>query len=147
MKGLDMKALALAVTAALLPGVALADACFRDLKSQGMFGSTEQVSAIQALAKGKCEIVGLTWRIERPAARKTLIVADLASGEMIRLKVDPVSRPWESWKGFTREQLLADSPSDGFDLPGFVASKGERPSVPPRIERFVRDRGMAEFLP
>lgn len=142
-----MKAFALAAAVALLPAIALADGCFRDLKSQGTFGSSDQVNAIQALAKGKCEIVGLTWRIESPAARKTLIVADLSSGEMLRLKVDPVSRPWESWKGFTREQLLADSPSDGFDLPGFVASKGERPVVPPGIEKFVRDQGMAEFLP
>lgn len=142
-----MKVFALAAAVALLPGTALADGCFRDLKSQGMFGSTEQVSAIQALAKGKCGIVGLTWRIETPFVRKTLLVADLERGEMVRLKVDPASRPWESWKGFTREQLLADDPSDGFDLPGFVSSKGERPSVPKPIEKFVRDRGMAEFLP
>lgn len=103
--------------------------------------------ALQGLSKGKCEVVGLTWQIESPTARKTLIVADLVDGAMVRLKVDAVSRPWESWNGFTREQLLADAPSDGFDLPGYVAGgKSHKPAISARIERFIRDQVMTDFL-
>lgn len=40
-----MKAFALAAVA-LLPVPAFADGCFRDLRTQGVFGSSEQVSAI-----------------------------------------------------------------------------------------------------
>ena len=70
-----------------------------NLGAKSMYGSDDQVKQLQALAKSKCPIAGFTFRLSSPS-RSTLIVADFEKGEMVRLKVDPVSRPWEKWSGF-----------------------------------------------
>jgi hypothetical protein len=42
--------------------------------------------------------MGFTFKLSQPS-RSILVVADLEKGEMLRLKVDPVSRPWENVVG------------------------------------------------
>jgi hypothetical protein len=66
---------------------------------------------------------------------------------MLCLKVEPVSRPWESWKGFTCKLLLVGTPSDSFDLAGFVASKGSGLSSRPASRNSSAIKGVADFLP
>jgi len=135
--------------AALVPlgGAPAAETCFRNIGTKSRFGSDEQVQTLQALAKGKCPIVGFTFKLSQPT-RSTLVVADLEKGEMLRLKIDPTNRPWEMWTGFTRDEVLEDDPSDGFDLGKFTSSSsGASPAVPDRISAFVKTNKMQGFLP
>jgi hypothetical protein len=126
--------LAALLAACFVSYTASADSCFKDYQTQNPFGSDEQIIALQELAKGNCAIIGIVGNVTKPAARSTLVVADLEKGEMVRLKIIDayvpigMSQPWEAWSGFTRQDLLNDKADGNFDLKGFVASRsGERP--------------------
>lgn len=110
-----------------LTSAAASEHCFRNLGKKRSFGSDLQLVTPQSLAQRDCPIVGFTFTLREPAIRQTLVLADLKKGEMIRMKVDPVSRSWEKWVGFTREELLADDPRDGFDTGQFIASRANQP--------------------
>jgi len=143
--GGSMKSLGAVIMAAMLAtGSASAAECFKDLKAVSMFGSDDQVKGIQALAKAKCALGGLQWEAN---GRRSLLVADFEQGEMLRIKLSATGRSWESWKGFTRDQVLADKAEDGFDLPNFVSSRaGEAPRPSPRLEKAISEAGAQVFL-
>lgn len=142
-----MKMLSLTVIMILTSGTAIAGPCFKDHDTQSIFGSVDQVLDLHDLAKGECDIVGFTFSIEQPFPRSTLVVADLENGHMARLKIDAGGRPWEQWGGFTREQVLADEPEDGFDLEGFRASSSDqRPVIPGPILMFIEKHNLTHFV-
>ncbi|MBS7703330.1 hypothetical protein [Chelatococcus asaccharovorans] len=99
-----------------------AEPCFRKLGAKSSFGSDAQVKLVQELARRPCDVLGFSFK---SGTRETLILADLREGELRRTASAGGSVSWTSWSGFTRAELLALDPANGFELRGFVASGGK----------------------
>jgi hypothetical protein len=104
-------------------------------------GSSEQVRAVQNLVKDGCPFVVLKWQFPDNVKNNNLLIADLKEGKLFRFKMRPEGYRWEAWRDFSREQLLADEASDGWDLPNPKFSKrNEKLS-----SYFVNDRILSEL--
>lgn len=130
--------------------------CLVDIgkKEQTAYGSDQQVSGLQNLIKSKstCDVMALRWKTQLPErVQQNILILDIKNKQLLRIKLIPelkdFSYRWEMWSGATRDQILADDPSDGFDLPGFVASNpNQKPPLSPRIIDFLKKNGATIFL-
>jgi len=139
------------VASVLTFGPAAAVDCMKDM---GHFddpwdiGSSAQVKIVQEMTQQGCTLFGFSWRFSKPMRREGLLLVDLERGEMLRLAIDPIFRPWEAWSGFTRDQVLADDSADGFNLSGYRPSRGREPApVSPQFRSFMIDHRLEMFLP
>jgi hypothetical protein len=132
------------ITTFMVP-TAHASECIRDLGTSKYFGSYEQLIEIQKMAKKPCSVAGIAGDVTKPAPRSTLIIADFEAGKIFRLRLN--SSEWETWSGFTRKQVLADDPEDGFDLPGYKKSSGNQsPKVTQRMADFIKANGLSQYV-
>jgi len=128
-------------------GSAPSSVCFKALGTQKWFGSNEQLAALNKLATTNCVVAGVTANVARPAKRTTLIIVDFEAAQLFRLRLERIWPEWDSWSGFTRDQIFADDPSNGFDLPEFYQSNGSpRPYPSKKILAFMKLNGLDGFI-
>ena len=92
-----------------------------------MFGSYEQLQYIQnEIKKNNCSFIQMTWQTKtfQGAKMNRILALDLKEGVLMRARgaVAGMKPSWEFWYGFSTQDVLADDPSDGFDLPNYTTS-------------------------
>ena len=117
-----MKHLYLVLLIFLAPANALAKDCsFELVVVKGMsFGSLEQLNFLKENVKKGCSFLVLKY--QRPN-NKALLILDLNSKMLFRWHDRTSGISWESWRNFTKQQFMADDPSDGFDSPNYESSR------------------------
>jgi hypothetical protein len=120
-------------------------ACWQNKGQRELYGSYEQVIDLQNSVKAtKCALLALSWRIVMPGGgtRRSFLLWDSAAQTLARVHIEsggPQGRDvyWDKWTGATREQILADDPSDGFDLGRYSTGRG-RVVLSSKQRAFVR---------
>jgi hypothetical protein len=82
-----------------------------------MFGSTEQVKRVQNSVRDGCKFMSVKYS---PIVGITqFLLLDMEEKKLLRIKQSAAGTSWIGWNNFTKDQLLKDDPSDGFDLPNY----------------------------
>jgi hypothetical protein len=100
------------------------------LKDPMMFGSTEQILAMQEILKGDCSQVWITYQPRTGVSKE--IKLDLHKGVMLRTSKTAVGFSWEAWEDVQKHQILRDDASDGWDLKNY--SSGRSAAIPARLQ-------------
>jgi hypothetical protein len=123
--------------------------CWIEVGARAEYGSTDQVRDLQRHVKSSsCDLLGLAWRIKPIPERESLLLWDAKQQTLFRVHVDgrgasAVVR-WEKWTGAAKEKILADNPSDGFDLASYLEGRGKVGMSPAAIS-FVRKQAPGRF--
>ena len=101
--------------------------CKEDFGTPDMFGSYEQLKHIQKeVRENDCSFIQMTWKSKtfQGAKMNRVIALDVKEGILMRARgaTPGMSASWEFWHGFTKQELMEDDPSDGFDLPNYTTS-------------------------
>jgi len=112
------------------------------------FSSDQQVIALQDLMKAKpdCPRYAILWKInlEHISLSKFLLHDNGKRPHLARIKItkgidiDMNDISYINWMPSTRESILADDPSDGFDQPNMKTGQG-KPLMPSAESKFVSE--------
>ncbi len=108
-----------------------------------MFGSYEQLRFIQTqINQYNCDFIKMSWNSKtfQGAKVRRALALDLKDGVMIRVMgaSSGMKTSWEFWHGLSKETVLRDDPSDGFDLPNYTTSF-DKSKFSKRISKALRE--------
>jgi hypothetical protein len=104
--------------------------CWVEVGFKAEYGSADQVRDLQRHTKNtSCDLFGLAWRIKPIPDRQSLLLWDAKQRVLFRVHIEGKAASatvrWEKWTGATKEGILADDPSDGFDLASYLEGRGK----------------------
>jgi hypothetical protein len=123
--------------------------CWVEVGLKADYGSSDQVRDLQRHTKNtSCDLFGLAWRIRPIPDRQSLLFWDAKQQVLFRVHIEgkeaSTAVRWEKWTGATKERILADDPSDGFDLASYLEGRGKA-GMSPAATSFVRKRAPGRF--
>ena len=123
-----MKRLPLATALSLtLSFSAFANDCVSNkgrLDDQMSYGSSDQIVDLQSSITSGCSVIGRAW--SPIAGVQKFLVLDVDAGALVRITVDQTGNPsWETWSGFTENDIFSDDPADGYDLSNYNVEQGD----------------------
>jgi hypothetical protein len=101
------------------------------------YSSSDQLRDLQRRIKGgRCDVIALAWRLKFLPGRQSLLLWDANDEVLVRVHVEGSGARWEKWGVANKARILADDPSDGFNLSPYTEGRGPK---------FV-SQGMAGFV-
>jgi hypothetical protein len=121
--------------------------CWVDVGAKAEYTSGDQVRELQRQAKSKsCDVLALAWRVKPIPARQSMLLWDAKQQSLYRVHVEGSASHWEKWSGATKDRILLDDPSDGFDLPSYSEGRG-RVGLTSSAVAFVHKHAPKKFDP
>ncbi|MDH3456260.1 MAG: hypothetical protein OER90_05410 [Gemmatimonadota bacterium] len=101
-------------------------ACFVGGGTHDVFGTIEQGRALREYPEG-CGVVGVIWKVKVLPDRYSELYWDKPEEILLRVHREPSGISWERWTGVTRDAVLVEDFSDGFDFESYESGSGNPP--------------------